>query len=353
MTVYTLDQFVGGLYGLHIVVPTASGQTAVMLAIDCEGANGYTYTTATAPPGVYDIASTTTGTVTLAGTWQLTNTRANLGTTSLKIPSAGTTEYFQQTSGSSVGLKMCSISTWIYLDALPSTAIDPLYISGSAGRPATPTTPVTSFCVEILTDGKLRYTSKYGATQTIVTSAAALTAGAWHYIGVTQYYSKAWIKINGTVEQFNITENTAGGNSVTSAYGTIKGGTAFANGVYLDDVRMDDQFDRRLTIAAVPSVRLETFAGILTQTTIGNTQWSDVDLKLASYYHGANVPWPEDWTESYLAPAGLASEVITRSPALRYLYGTNFSGNTIIPGGTGGGGSIRPTSGFIYPRGDA
>ena len=198
MTLYTMAQM---LAGRDIYRGTSGGTSAYTFALECEGTDGQSYATSTAPFGANDIADSLVGTVTISGgTYSLTTSRFNLGTSSLVVPT--TNSHMRQTT-SEVGWFAlgATLATWIYFDALPSGSdCTPLYWSGNLSRPASISSVPVGFNLGVQPDGRVISGRRVSNTDETLVSTTAITAGAWHFIAATWFGGQCYFNINGAVE---------------------------------------------------------------------------------------------------------------------------------------------------------
>lgn len=344
MTVYTLNDFVGGRYGLPYGRPATATNTNVVFTIDCEGADGYTYVNNTNPPGPNDVSITTTGNIVLTGTWQLTNTRSNLGTTSLIVP--GTGSYMGISTSASTNLKSGSMSTFIYLDSLPGSTIYFMHWTSDSGYPTL--TPTYGWSFGLDSTGHLVGWTRTNTIVDTITSTATLSTGQWYFITFSWYFGKAWLSVNGVVEEGLLRGIDSTQGTTTSLYAKLAGSSSFS-GMYLDDPRICNRLDPYFTSNfSVPTQALETFVPESSRTTI-------TAKVLAPDYTTSFQP------ERLTIPPGISTVVpittITRatskaSPIIAHIMGTTDVDGVIVPGvgAPGGGGTPRPSVGVMWPR---
>lgn len=347
MTVYTVSDFVGGKYGLRYGRPSNVNYTSCVFALDCEGTNGQAYVTAAEPPGANDVAATTAGTLTLVDTWARTTSRFNLGTSSLAFPGTGTTAYLRTTTSVSTELRSGAFSAFIYLDALPAATADFFHWTSDTARPGN--TPTYGWWISIGTDGTVSWDQRINSVTTTRASVATLTAGAWHFISVAWFFDAVFIGINGTVEAYEVARNTLQTQGTSSSLvATLKGGTNFG-GIYVDDIRFDRMFDPRFAQNyTVPTQRLETYVPEASRATItAKTFGRDYITTSARARTSSSATVYRGYSPLFTS---IQRYVKSSSPAIAYLLGINDT-NGLISNGSGGGGSTRPGSGFLYPRG--
>lgn len=351
MPVYTMSNLLGGYMGAQMRLPTNASYTNVGFAIDCQGANGYTYVTATNPPGPNDIALTTTGNIALDGTWSLTDTRPNLGTTSLAIPSTGTTAFLAPSANYTAYLRSGAMAFWVYVDTLPAATAEIMWYTNSTGRPSN--SAIHARSLGITPTGRVQFYHKQNTNITTVTSANSIVAGAWYYISCTFFMERAFVGINGAVEAFNLNPDTTTTGTTTGMMHAIRGGTGYT-GIYIDDpIGYKRHVPRLSANFAVPTVEFGSLLYTGNQMTLGSSTASAANDQLhegwaASRIYDNSKAGRSD-ARAFTTIARLTSIV---SPAIAYLHGVRDTSGRITPGACppGGGGSVRPTTGLLYPR---
>lgn len=347
MTVYTVRQYLGDRYYFAGV-----GGNGDILDLDCQNTNGYNYATG-AVPGSWDAALTKGGNITVSGTFTLTNARANLGTTSLLLPSSG---YIRNTTGTStLNVSTGTISFWIYLNALPASNSG-YFVGYSTNSTTLPSNMPNGGAVSIRSDGKLSLLVRFSSADYInVNSTAALTAGAWKYVTVTWSDYNVYFGINGTVELVK-TPGTFWSGTNSPFYALVMGDSVLNTaGTYLDDIRVSQFFVPGVYTSnySVPTQEfatymqntkspyfLNTFPTSAFKTTLKNTGTNQ-------YLDGSAVGWPK------IEPSSTFPSDLKTSPGLREIFGVQLKPNesTIVPNSERtGGGSVRPSTGMIYPR---
>ena len=346
MPVYTLGNLLGGFQGAQMRLVTNASYTNVGLALDCQGANGYSYVTATAPPGPNDMANTSTATIALDGTWALTNTRSNLGTTSLIIPSTGTTAYLAASATHTGYLRSGAFSTWIYLDSLPASTVEILWYTNSTGRPTNTSVYARSFGVT--STGQVQFYNKNNTNTSTRATVATIGAGAWYFISCTWFMEKVYLGINGTVESFSLPLDSTTSGSVTGMVHGIRGGTGYA-GIYLDDpVGYKRHVPRLSANFTVPSVEWGSLVYAGNQMTLGSSVVNPSDSLQEAWHPNRIYSNSRSGRSELRSYTGISRLTAITSPAIAYLHGINDVDGLITPGSTRG--AIRPSTGFLYPR---
>lgn len=348
MTLYTMAQ---ALAGRDIYRATSGNYSAFTFALECEGTNGQSYATSSPPFGTNDIADTLTGNVTISGgTYSLTTSRSNLGTSSLVVPT--TNSYMRQTTSESGWFALgATLATWIYFDALPSGSnCTPLYWSSNSSRPATISNVSSGFNLGVQPDGKVISGRRYLSTDETLVSTTALTAGAWHFIAATWFGHRCYFNINGTIEIAAGSETFPLTDGSQTMYSMIVGNTGGNTGVYLDDVKVCHRpRTSYATSGYVPGAyesETDMYSLFPLITTPGN--WNNT-ASLTSIYQ--NFPAYE--YESAILQSSLSVAISPQGSVLNTLLGVAFTGNILEQNrGGGGAGCTRPTTGVLYPRGE-
>jgi len=346
MTIYTLRDYLGD----RNYFAGVSGYGDI-LDLDCQNTNGYTYVTG-ASPGSWDCAYGRNASITVSGTFALTNARANLGTTSLQLPSTGT---LRTTAGTSVNVAAGYIAFWIYLNALPASNSGN-FIGYSTSTSSLPSSMTAGNVLSIRSDGKLSFLAR-ASTADVYTavSTTALTAGVWNYVSVAWSDYNIYFGINGTV---TLVKPPGGSRSGTFSgiYGVIAGDAVLNTaGTYLDDIRMSNNFVPGLYISnySVPTQEFATYMQA-TQTayfrnTLGTTLFKPPlkHLLLTTEYDGDRIG------TTRVSPANTFPSFIATSAGLKEMFGITMkpNGTTITRNSERAStGSSRPSTGMLYPR---
>lgn len=352
MANYTLRQAIGDQ--CFIGDPGNVSFLGVWADQDFEGTDGFTFTN-TPGPGAYDIAYSLGGNMYgNSGPWALTTSNPGSGTSSLVIPASG---YFVPNSLSSASYGIFQIRFKLRLASLPSNQAPITGIVGSSGNPNAPIRNV----VLIGSDGKITFDhvgSKSADAYTATSVSSALTAGVWHEIVVTAWYGQVWVTLDGVVEQIRSgfidldlgsseTHNpTIFGSAIMNAAGAQIDDWTVLRGPALNLLWVNSYTPANITRAAEriasPLYKDRTPPTWNQSITVrpGATFWADTtDIHISMDDDGL-TPQPDM----------VLSDALARDSYAATIMGSSRTGSRTNPPG-GGGGSTRPSSGFLYPRG--
>lgn len=324
-----------------------------------EGPNAYTYTSGTgyASEHTKDVRSHARGSAqTVSGTWQLTTSVSNLGTSSLVVPSTGYLRTANVQKSSDIG----TMSGWVYLTAYPSVT-----------RPFFGKSDTSSLLfgnrsndihMLIDTSGHLGVYHEFnGITYIDYTSTATIPLSTWTFVTWTWERDKSYISIGGTVENTGLSVSPIVDGQVfwyTGFYATSEINTA---GLHVDDFEHYEMYNSTYASNFTPpATELETYY----TTNVANIERADYvyspfradssHTEVASDIISIVEDAPFD--ANLIGDSGNSYLVqwIRKSAGMQKVLGIQIEGGTdgrILNDSESSGGSPRPSSGFLYPRG--
>ena len=356
MATYNIMDYVGndttrGIRGREYGDPTgASGvYTDCIFLIDCEGANDYTYVNNTAPPGTKDVAITATNNISLTGTWQLKTAAFNLGTSSLLLPQ--TNSYVRTSISKSINVASGTIGLWVYFTSLPSAEFS--LIGLNTATTGIDVSGTNKAVLSVTSTGTLKFTHQLNSVTngTVPESTGTISTATWTYISCTWKGDRVWFGIAGTVEEISMDHIPYTANA--NLYGYIASTTNVAATTYIDDFYILDTFSPHfIANYSVPTAEIQGVSSAVDRTTITVAslktfrQHKSIGNEEIVLLADADLPYEGEITLS--VPFLYAT---SSNAGLQYLFGMTAVGNAIVPGIGTGGGTVRPTSGMLYPRG--
>lgn len=364
MTVYNS---IADYYGL----PVGDGPTATSsfyrFILCAEDTNGYAYT-----GGVgYNTNHTRdrraggrTGSQTVSGTWTLSNTTVNLGTTALPIPASG---YLRDGGISNYPTEEHSIGCWIYYSTLPATEI---FFAGVTNASGFNLDANNAYDIKIglSTSGNFRFRLKNSNdTPYDYTSVASIPTNTWTYVTVAYDKDNAYIGINGVVDLVAAVPQVT--RLSATLYAGIQGTTDInATGLIIDDLMIiGNKKVEWSSNFSVPTTELETELTnqvpyydradfVVANAIVVDYYPKDIfddgsiieDALLDNTQPGTADPFSVGSASAYANPLQSSSF----ANILGITYDPSFPGRIETSSEKSAGGSPRPSTGIMFPRGN-
>lgn len=255
MTVYNS---IADYYGLPVGDGPNNTSSFLRFVLCAEDTNGYVYTGGTGYSTNHTRDKrqcTRTGGQTVSGTWTLSNTNVNLGTTALPFPVSG---YFRDGSISNHDMQEHSFGCWIYFDTLPTLDI---FFAGVTNSSALnfQSGNIYEIKIGLTTTGNFRFQHRDSTNLAYdYTSVATIPTSTWTYVTVAHDKDNAYVGINGVVTTvpaaFQVTSR------FTGLYAGIKTDADInATGLIIDDLMIiGNKKQDWCSNFSVPTTELET-----------------------------------------------------------------------------------------------